>query len=105
MGAACRAYESVDVPKQVSHYINVLIFISVGSSISQLIHPPLPASPLFHLPPSPSWQVPELEDGFSVRPNLDHVLSKLRRGQALLGQAAAVPILLGVCERVNALHP
>ena len=40
-------------------------------------------------------QVPELEAGFRPCPNLEHVLAKVRRGQALLGADAAVPYVLG----------
>ncbi|GAX84629.1 hypothetical protein CEUSTIGMA_g12050.t1 [Chlamydomonas eustigma] len=40
--------------------------------------------------------VPELEpDTFPLKPNFELVLSKVQRGQALLGKDAAVPILVG----------
>lgn len=44
-----------------------------------------------------SWtsQVPELEADFSPKPNFDHLLTKVQRGQKLLGKDTAIPIVMG----------
>eukprot|EP00877_Chromochloris_zofingiensis_P007127 jgi/Chrzof1/2668/Cz11g24160.t1 len=39
--------------------------------------------------------VPELEADFSPKPNFDHLLTKVQRGQKLLGKDTAIPIVMG----------
>lgn len=41
------------------------------------------------------YMVPELEANFKTNPDLSVVLSKVERGQALLGKSAAIPMIVG----------
>jgi hypothetical protein len=43
----------------------------------------------------PAPQVPELEEGFAPKPDFSAILDRLKRGQALLGKDAAVPMMVG----------